>query len=189
MGTFLVLTGVIGIVSSFALTVDKITLLANPDAVLGCDLNPFFSCGSVMEYPQSEIFGFPNQLLGVVAFVVPIVLGVLLLSRVDIPRWIMNGLAMGLLGGIVLVTFLQYTSIYTIGVGCPWCMVVWVVTIVQFCVVLAANVLRGAFGRSVQDSTLLRVLASMPLLIAGVWLLVIATAMVTQFWTYFGSLI
>lgn len=189
MGTFLILTGVVGLLSSFALTVDKITLLANPDAVLGCDLNPFFSCGSVMTYPQSEIFGFPNQLIGVVAFVVPIVLGVLLLARVDIPRWIMNGLAIGLLGGIVLVTFLQYTSIFTIGVGCPWCMVVWVVTIVQFCVVLAANVLSGAFGRSAVDSTVLRVLASMPLLIAGVWLLIIATAMVTQFWTYFGSLI
>ena len=189
MGTFLLLTGVVGLLASFTLTLDKIRLLANPDAVLGCDLNPYFSCGSVMTYPQSEIFGFPNQLIGVVAFVVPIALGVLLLSRVEIPDWVMNGLAVGLLGGVVLVTFLQYTSIYTIGVGCPWCMVVWVVTIVQFCVVLAANVLRGTFGRSAEDSTVLRVLASMPLVIAAVWLLVIATAMVAQFWTFFGSLI
>ncbi|SMY12822.1 Uncharacterized membrane protein [Brevibacterium jeotgali] len=189
MGAFLILTGVVGLLSSFALTIDKLRLLANPDAVLACDLNPFFSCGSVMAYPQSEIFGFPNQLIGVVAFVVPIVLGVLLLTRVDIPRWVMNGLSVGLLGGIVLVTFLQYTSIFTIGVGCPWCMIVWVVTIMQFCVVVAANVLRGTFGRTAQDSTVLRVLASMPLLIAGVWLLIIATTMVTQFWTYFGSLI
>lgn len=189
LGAFLVITGVVGLLSSFALTLDKIRLLGNPDAVLGCDLNPYFSCGSVMTYPQSEIFGFPNQLIGVVAFVVPIVLGVLLLARVDLPRWVMNGLAIGLLGGVVLVTFLQYTSIYTIGVGCPWCMVVWVVTVMQFCVMLAANVLRGTFGRSAQDSTVLRVVASMPIVIAGVWLLIIATVMITQFWTFFGSLI
>lgn len=189
LGAFLVVTGVIGLLSAFELTLDKLRLLGDPDAVLACDLNPYFSCGGVMTHWQSEIFGFPNQLIGVVAFVVPIVLGVLLLSRVDVPAWIMNGLAVGLLGGIMLVTFLQYASIYTIGVGCPWCMVVWVVTIVQFCVVLAANVLNGTFGRAARESAVLRVLASMPLVLAGVWLLIIATAMVAQFWTFFGSLV
>lgn len=189
LGSFLLITGVIGLLSAFELTLDKFRILEDPDVVLGCDLNPFFSCGSVMTYPESQIFGFPNQLIGVFAFMVPIVLGVLLLSRVDVPHWMMNGLAVGLLGGVVLVTFLQYTSIFTIGVGCPWCMVVWVVTILQFCVVTASNILRGAMGPGVQGSTVLRVLASAPVALAAVWLLVIGAVMVVEFWTYFGSLI
>lgn len=189
LGAFLVVTGVIGLLSAFELTLDKFRILEDPDVVLGCDLNPFFSCGSVMTYQESELLGFPNQLLGVFAFMVPIVLGVLLLSRVDVPHWIMNGLAIGLLGGVALVTFLQYTSIFEIGVGCPWCMVVWVVTILQFCVVVASNILRGALGATAQRSTVLRVLASAPVAIAAVWLLVIAATMIVEFWTYFGSLI
>lgn len=189
LGAFLLITGIIGLLSAFELTLDKFRILEDPDVVLGCDLNPFFSCGSVMTYPESQIFGFPNQLIGVFAFMVPIVLGVLLLSRVDVPHWMMNGLGIGLLGGVVLVTFLQYASIFTIGVGCPWCMIVWVVTILQFCVVAASNILRGTMGTALQGSTVLRVLASAPVVIAAVWLLVIGAALVVEFWTYFGSLI
>ena len=189
MGVFLLVTSVIGFLAAFELTVDKFRLLANPDVVLSCDLNPFFSCGSVMEFPQSEIFGFPNQLLGVFAYAVPLVLGVLLVSRVALPDWIMNGLSVVLLGGVALVTYLQYASIIQIGVGCPWCMIVWVVAILQFCVVLAANILRGRLGEGLLQSTAVRVLASSPVLIACLWLLIIATVMVVNFWTFFGSLI
>ena len=189
LGVFLIVTSIIGFLAAFELTVDKFRLLADPDVVLSCDLNPFFSCGSVMTFPQSELFGFPNQILGVFAYAFPLLLGVLLVSAVKVPDWIMNGLSIGLLGGVALVTYLQYASLIEIGVGCPWCMIVWVVAILQFCVVVASNILRGAWGESARQSTALRVLASSPILIACLWLLIIATVMVVNFWSFFGSLI
>nr|WP_241211604.1 vitamin K epoxide reductase family protein [Brevibacterium aurantiacum] len=59
LGIFLVVTSVVGFLASFALAVEKYEKLENPNAVLSCDLNPFFSCGSVMEYPRASSSAFP----------------------------------------------------------------------------------------------------------------------------------
>ncbi len=187
-GVFLVVTAVIGFLASFALSVEKYEKLENPEAVLSCDLNPFFSCGSVMESVQSQIFGFPNQLLGVGAFVFPLFVGVLLLAGVRLPGWIMVGLNVGLALGVVLVMYLFYSSIYVIGVGCPWCIVVWAVTIPSFCAVTARNALAGDFGRAAAESTMVRVIAKENVAIAVLWLLIIAACIVVQFWNYFSTL-
>lgn len=189
LGIFLIVGSVIGFLASFALAVEKYEKLENPEAALSCDLNPFFSCGSVMEWPQSQLFGFPNQLIGVAAFIFPLLLGVLLVAKARIPAWVMVGLNIGLALGVALVMFLFYTSIYVIGVGCPWCMVVWTVTIPMFCGVTAHNALAGSFGRGVRDSAIVRVLAKENIAIAVVWLLIIAFCVVVQFWNFFSTLI
>jgi uncharacterized membrane protein len=189
LGVFLVVASVIGFLASFELSIDKVKKLEDPSAELSCDFNPFFSCGSVMAYPQSQLFGFPNQFLGIAAFIFPLLLGVLLISRTRIPGWVMAGLNVGLLLGTVFVMFLFYTSIYRIGVGCPWCMVVWAVTIPMFCAVTGYNVLAGNFGAGVRDNAFTRVFAANSLLISLLWLFVIFACVVIQFWTYFGSLL
>ncbi|EKU49536.1 MULTISPECIES: vitamin K epoxide reductase family protein [Brevibacterium] len=189
LGIFLIVGSVIGFLASFALAVEKYEKLENPEAALSCDLNPFFSCGSVMEWPQSQLFGFPNQLIGVAAFIFPLLLGVLLVAKARIPAWVMIGLNIGLALGVALVMFLFYTSIYVIGVGCPWCMVVWTVTIPMFCAVTAHNALAGSFGRGVRDSAIVRVLAKENIAIAVVWLLIIAFCVVVQFWNFFSTLL
>ncbi|WP_113903943.1 MULTISPECIES: vitamin K epoxide reductase family protein [Brevibacterium] len=187
-GIVLIVMSTVGFLASFTLSVEKYEKLENPSAVLSCDLNPFFSCGSVMEAAQSQIFGFPNQLLGIGAFVVPLLIGVLLLAGVRLPRWIMIGLNIGLGLGVVLVMYLFHASIYVIGVGCPWCIVVWFMTIPLFCAVTAHNALTGGFGRSVAESTAVRVIAKENVAIAVLWLLIIAACIVVQFWNYFSTL-
>ncbi|WP_309131719.1 vitamin K epoxide reductase family protein [Brevibacterium sp.] len=187
-GIFLVATAVIGFLASFALSVEKYEKLENPQAVLSCDLNPFFSCGSVMEATQSQIFGFPNQLLGIGAFIFPLFVGVLLLAGVRLPGWIMVGLNIGLALGVVLVMYLFYSSIYVIGVGCPWCMVVWTVTIPQFCAVTARNALAGDLGRGLSENTMVRVIAKENVAISVLWLLIIAACVAVQFWNFFSTL-
>ncbi|WP_236864040.1 vitamin K epoxide reductase family protein [Brevibacterium daeguense] len=189
LGVFLVVASVIGFLASFELSIDKVRKLEDPSAQLSCDFNPFFSCGSVMAYPQSQLFGFPNQFLGIAAFIFPLLLGVLLISRTRIPGWVMLGLNSGLLLGTVLVMYLFYTSIYRIGIGCPWCMVVWAVTIPMFCVVTGYNALAGNFGARVRDNAFIRVFAANSLLISLLWLFVIFACVVIQFWTFFGSLL
>ena len=188
LGIFLVVTSVVGFLASFALAVEKYEKLENPNAVLSCDLNPFFSCGSVMEYPESQLFGFPNQLLGIAAFIFPLLLGVLLLAGARIPGWVMVGLNVGLALGTTLVMFLFYISIYKIGVGCPWCMVVWTMTIPMFVSVTAHNALAGNFGAGIARNPIARVLAKENIAIFVLWLLVITACVVVQFWNFFATL-
>lgn len=188
-GLLLIVSSVVGFLASFSLSAEKYEKLENPNVVLSCDLNPFFSCGSVMEHPESQLFGFPNQLMGIAAFVFPLLLGVLILAGTKLPGWVMVGLNIGLFLGAVLVTFLFYVSIYVIGVGCPWCIIVWAVTIPMFVAVTARNVLTGNFGSALAENSFVRVLAKENIAISALWLLIIAACIVTQFWGYFSTLI
>lgn len=189
LGIFLIVTSIVGFLASFALAVEKYEKLEDPNAVLSCDLNPFFSCGSVMEAPESQLFGFPNQLLGIGAFIFPLLLGVLLLAGTKVPRWVMVGLNIGLALGTVLVMFLFYISIFKIGVGCPWCMVVWTMTIPMFVAVTSHNVLAGNFGDRLPANPIARVMAKENVPIFVLWMLVIAACIVVQFWNFFSTLI
>jgi uncharacterized membrane protein len=48
--------GVIGLIASATLTIEKIELLLNPAYVPSCNLNPIVSCGSVMTTPHWLIY-------------------------------------------------------------------------------------------------------------------------------------
>ncbi|HEY2089307.1 MAG TPA: vitamin K epoxide reductase family protein, partial [Mycobacterium sp.] len=62
---WILIAGVIGLIASATLTVEKIELLLNPAYVPSCNLNPIVSCGSVMTTPQASALGFPNSLIGI----------------------------------------------------------------------------------------------------------------------------
>ncbi len=70
---WVLIAGVIGLAAAFTLTVEKIEILINPAYVPSCSINPVLSCGSVMITPQASVFGFPNPLIGIVAFTVVVV--------------------------------------------------------------------------------------------------------------------
>lgn len=122
------LAGIIGLVASVTLTVDKIRLLADSSYVPSCNLNPVLSCGSVMVTPQASVMGLPNPLTGIAAFTVVVVTGVLAVTKVPLPRWYWVGMAAGALAGAGFVHWLIFQSLYRIGALCPYCMVVWAAT-------------------------------------------------------------
>src|SRR5690606_5815847 len=126
---WVLIAGVLGLAAAIALTIEKVALLIDPDYVPTCSLNPVLSCGSVMVTPQASVFGFPNSLIGVVSFTVVTVTGVLALAGIRLPRWYWGGLATGTLFGTVFVHWLIFQSLYRIEALCPYCMVVWAVTI------------------------------------------------------------
>ncbi|WP_052956869.1 vitamin K epoxide reductase family protein [Mycobacterium heraklionense] len=121
--------GVIGLAASVTLTVEKIKLLTDSGYVPSCNLNPVLSCGSVMVTPQASVLGFPNPLMGIVAFTVVVVTGVLAVTKVPLPQWYWTGLMLGTLAGAGFVHWLIFQSLYRIGALCPYCMVVWAVTL------------------------------------------------------------
>ncbi|MGY3128689.1 putative membrane protein [Agrococcus sp. UYP33] len=125
LGVVLIITGLLGLLGAFSLSVERIELLLHPEEALGCDLNPFLTCSGAIESDQGAVFGFPNPFLGLMAFPAPIIMGVLTLGRVAMPRWVWTVFSIGVLGAIVLVLWLAQQSIFVLGFVCPWCFLVW----------------------------------------------------------------
>lgn len=181
---WILLAGIIGEVAAFVLAVEKVRQLQNPSYVPSCSINPVLACGSVMLSKQASAFGFPNPFLGIAAFSVVIVTGVLAVAGVRLPRWYWAGLAGGTLLGVVFVHWLIYQSLYEIGALCPYCMVVWVVTMALLIVVASIALRPLAAGSKVVDA-----LYQWRWPLYAVWITAIALLILDRFWSYWSTLI
>ena len=182
-----VVGGAIGLLCSFIITYEKFQLVQNPHYVPSCNLNPIISCGSVMASPQSHAFGFPNPLIGLVAFPVLMTLGVVLLTGGRLRRWLWWGVEAGAVFGMAFVHWLFFQSVYRIHALCPYCMVVWVVTITVFWYATLYNL-----GLSYQKlpswgQKITQQLRRHHLDIFVLWLLVIGGLILKHFWYYYGK--
>ncbi|MBB4715119.1 vitamin K epoxide reductase family protein [Streptomyces luteogriseus] len=139
----LVVTGAAGLLASWIITLDKFKLLEDPDFTPGCSLNPVVSCGSVLESDQAEAFGFPNPMLGLVAYGIVICVGLSLLAGARFPRWYWLAFDAGCLFGVGFVTWLQFESLYRINALCLWCCLAWAATIPLFWYVTSFVVRQG----------------------------------------------
>lgn len=165
----LVVFGLIGLVAAIELIIQKISVLSDPDFVPNCDINPVLSCGSVINTEQASLFGFPNPVLGVIGFTVVIMFGALLFGGLELPRSMWLGLNIGALAGMAFVVWLVIQSLYVIGALCPWCMVVWAVTIPIFWQVTTDNLASGrlSLGKSLSE-----------IIVALKWILVAASYLI-----------
>lgn len=142
------IAGIVGLIASATLLVEKIEMLKDPKFVPSCSINPVVACGSVISTPQASIFGPPN----------PADRGVGVLRRhhhrcargreSPLPRWFWTGLMIGSALAVVFVHWLKFETLYEIGALCPYCMVVWAVTIPLF-VVSASIALKPLAGNPV----------------------------------------
>lgn len=164
-----VVFGLIGLVAAIELIIQKISVLSDPDFVPNCDINPVLSCGSVINTEQASLFGFPNPVLGVIGFTVVIMFGALLFGGLELPRSMWLGLNIGALAGMAFVVWLVIQSLYVIGALCPWCMVVWAVTIPIFWQVTTDNLASGrlSLGKSLSE-----------IIVALKWILVAASYLI-----------
>jgi uncharacterized membrane protein len=183
---WVLIAGVIGWFASMTLMVEKIKILLNPLYVPSCNINPIVSCGSVMVTPQASLLGFPNPLLGIVGFTVVVVTGVLAVTKVSLPQWYWVGLTVGTLVGAAFVHWLIFQSLYRIGALCPYCMVVWVVTI-SLLVVVSSIALRPV--PKSRDSVVLRVLFQWRWSIAALWFTAVFLLIMVRFWNYWSTLL
>lgn len=174
--------GVAGLFASATLTVEKLRVLADSGYVPSCSLNPVLSCGSVMVTPQAEAFGFANPLIGIVGFTVVVVSGVLAVAKVALPRWYWAGLAAGVLLGVGFVHWLIFQSLYRIGALCPYCMVVWAVTIPLLVVV--ASIALTPLARFAP----LRALHQWRWSLSALWFTAVILLILVRFWDYWSTL-
>jgi len=121
----LIIFGIIGLIGAFSLTLERINVASNPGAVLGCDLNVFISCKTVMLTAQAKLFGFPNSLIGLSAFMAPIIVGFAILAKAQFAKWFWQLFLVGNFLGFLFVLWLFSQSLLVINVLCPYCMVAW----------------------------------------------------------------
>jgi len=180
---WVLIAGIVGLTASATLTIEKISMLKNPAYRPSCSINPVLSCGSVMVTPQASVLGFPNPLIGIAAFSVVVVTGVLAVAKVELPRWYWIGLMAGTGLGALFVQWLVYQSLYEIGALCPYCMVVWSVTIPLF-VVSSAIALR-----SLAPNPVARALYTWRWSIVALWFTAVVLLILVRFWNYWSTLI
>jgi uncharacterized membrane protein len=186
LAMLLAVAGAVGLLAAFVLAVERIAVLQDPDYVPTCSFNPILSCGSVMQTWQAEAFGFPNPLIGVAAFAVVTTVGIVLLAGATLPRWFWLGLEAGTLFGAGFVHWLIFQSLYSIGALCPYCMVVWVVTIPIFWYVTVHNLQAGHLPA---PAGVCRFAVRNRGLVLAAWYLVVTGMVLVRFWDYWSSLV
>lgn len=185
----LLVGGLIGLAASLVLLVEKIELLKNPDYVPSCNISPLLSCGSIMRTTQSEAFGFPNPILGVIGFAVVATVGASLLAGAKYGLGFWLGLQAGTTFGAVFVHWLIFQSVYRIDALCPYCMVVWVVTMAIFLHVTLATLRRMTPQPFGLPARVVRISTEFHGVILTAWVLLVAGLITIRFWDYWLTLL
>jgi uncharacterized membrane protein len=182
----LVIAGIVGLICSFVLTLDEVNLLKNPHFQPSCNLNPVISCGSVMKSTQAHAFSFPNPFIGLAAFSAVLTVGMALLAGAQFKRWFWLGLQLGTVFGIAFVHWLFFNTVYRINALCPYCMVVWTVTISLFWYILLYNLEMKHIKLPAKWARAGVFVRHHHLDILVLWLLIIAALILQHFWYYYG---
>lgn len=124
-----IVLGIIGWFASFELLTEFIKTLKTPEYKPNCNISVLITCQDNMYSWQGSLLGFSNTIIGVTCFVAPIAVGVALLAGARFKPWFWRLYQAGLFLAWIFISWLAYHSIFSLGVLCPWCMVVWSVTI------------------------------------------------------------
>ena len=187
LGVILIICAIVGLVASFALSYDQIKILQNPNYKPSCNLNPIVSCGNVMQSSEGDVFGFPNPFIGLAAFGALLAVGAGMIAGAKYKRWFMLALEAGAVFGIVFVHWLFFESVYRISALCPYCMSVWLITIVSFWYISLYNIDNKYIV--LKNKSLIKCykwVRKHHLDIVVLWIIVIAFLIIKHFWYYIG---
>ncbi|HMS23586.1 MAG TPA: vitamin K epoxide reductase family protein [Candidatus Saccharibacteria bacterium] len=185
----LIIFGAIGLIAAFILTMEKMTLLSNPNYQPSCNLNPVLSCGSIIRTDEASAFGFPNPFIGLAGYSVVITIGVGLLAGATFKKWFWKGLNIGALLGFIFIHWLFYESLYDIGALCIYCMVVWAITAPLFWYTTLYNLREGNLSTPKKLKSAVQFANKHHLDILITWYMLIILAIITNFWYYWKTLI
>jgi uncharacterized membrane protein len=185
----LIVGGLVGVIASFALTYDKLQVLQNPNYQPSCNINPIFSCGSVMTTEQASLLGVPNTIFGLMAFSALLTFGFMLLSGAKPKRRLWQIAEVAAIIGVVFMHYLFFQSAFRIMAICIWCFITWMVTIPIFWYLTLYNLKEGniRLPRRLNRAGEFALKNHGNILI--VWYVVIFLILLKQFWYYWSTLI
>jgi len=186
---FLIFVGVVGLIASTVLTIDKLHVLKDPNFNPACNINPIFSCGSVMKTKQAEIAGVPNTVVGLMAFPALMTVGVVMLfgARMNKRFWqLFQAVALGGLAGVV---YLFFQGVYRINALCIYCLSVWIVGLALNWYTLLWNLSENFIVLPKKISTFKDWAISHHADVLVTIYLLLIFAILNHFWYYFGPLL
>lgn len=183
----MIVAGIIGFLASVVLTYDKIQVLTDPLYVPPCNINPIFSCGSVMKTDQANLFGLPNTVFGVAAFSALTTLGFLLAAGAQLKRWLWVVVQLVATLGVIFMHYLFFQGVYRINAICPWCFVVWMITIPVFWYITLYNLREGNIKLKNKKLGVFLQKNGGTILLA--WYGIIFAVLLTHFWYYWETLL
>lgn len=134
------ISAVLSLIAAFVLSVEAIHLAKDPGATLSCSVNTIINCASVMKHSSSDLFGFPNSFIGLIAEPVVITVAIAGLAGVRFPRAFMAAAQVGYTVGFIFAYYLFFVSAFVIGALCPWCLLVTLSTTLVFMSLLHYNI-------------------------------------------------
>ena len=185
----LMIAGVIGVIASFTLTYDKIQLLQNSDYSPPCNINPVFSCGSVMKAEQASLLGVPNSVFGLIAFSMLFTFGFLLAGGAKVKRTVWLGAQLAATAGVVFMHYLFFQGVVRINTICPWCFLVWIITIPVFWYITQFNLQQQNIKLPAALAPVSAFVQKHHLDILIIWYLIIIGILLQHFWYYWSTLI
>ena len=144
----MLVSSVLGLVASLVLSVDALTLAADPNAALSCNITETISCAKVGVTWQANLLGFPNAFIGLISEPVVITIAVAALAGVRFPRWFMNTAMVVYSVGLAFAYWLFFQAYFVIGARCPWCLLITATTTTVFASLLRVNLSDNTFGLS-----------------------------------------
>ena len=189
IGYILAACGLLGLLAASVLMLEKMAVLQDPNYQPSCNLNPVISCGSVMQTKQADAFGLSNSIVGIAGFSVVATIGFAIIAGAQFKRWFWRGMLAGSTFGVTFSMWLFLQGVYNIGAVCPYCALIWVVTIVQFIYVLYYCVEVGHIPVPAKIRRPVNFLKRHHGDVLFVWLLAIALIILTHFWYYWKTLL
>jgi hypothetical protein len=98
-----------------------------------------------MQTWQAAVFGFPNMVIGLMAFPVVITVALAGLVGIKFPRWWLIAANIGFALGVFFSYWLFFQSVYAIEVLCPWCLIVTTSTTLIFASMTHYNLYHNIF--------------------------------------------
>ena len=138
----MVISGFIGLVTSFVLSIEAWQLAANSSR-FGCDISSVLSCSAVAQTWQARILGFPNAFLGIFFEAVVLAISVAIFAGVKFPRWYMLGTNLLYTIALFFAFWLFGQSYFIIQVLCPWCLLITLTTTLVFGGITRINIRDG----------------------------------------------
>ena len=139
----MIVSGFIGLVTSFVLSIEAWQLAADSSTRFGCDVSAVLSCSTVAQTWQARILGFPNAFLGIFFEAVVLAISVGIAAGVRFPRWYMACTNLLYTVALFFAFWLFSQSYFIIQVLCPWFLLITLTTTLVFGGITRINIRDG----------------------------------------------
>ncbi|MCL2467759.1 MAG: vitamin K epoxide reductase family protein [Micrococcales bacterium] len=142
-GAEMLVSGVLGLLAAFQLSIDAWLLAEDPDRNLACNISKVISCGTVANSWQAKLLHFPNAFLGILFESVVLTVSLALISGVVFPRWFMRGVQALYTVALFFALWLFLQAYFVIHALCPWCLFITFTTVLVFAGLTRINLRDG----------------------------------------------